>query len=61
MVVDFSGVTDADSSAHQPDAGMDAAQLKREGRDIAFANLGANLGSLAELYGVADLIPIAAE
>ena len=36
-------------------------QLERQGRRIAFKNLGASLTSLSGLYGIAELIPIAAE
>ncbi len=59
-LVDFSAVKAADSSALSLMLEW-ARQLKRQGRDIAFANLGNNLTSLTHLYGIADLIPIAAE
>jgi phospholipid transport system transporter-binding protein len=36
-------------------------QLESQGRRIAFTNLGASLTSLSRLYGIAELIPIAAE
>jgi ABC-type transporter Mla MlaB component len=32
-------------------------RFRTQGRQIAFANLGGNLASLAELYGVGDLVP----
>jgi phospholipid transport system transporter-binding protein len=59
-LVDFAAVKAADSSALSLMLEW-ARQLKRQGREIAFANLGANLTSLTQLYGIADLIPIAAE
>lgn len=59
-LVDFSAVQAADSSALSLMLEWNR-QLKRQGRDIAFANLGADLSSLTHLYGIADLIPIAAE
>lgn len=59
-LVDFAAVTAADSSALSLMLEW-ARQLKRQGREIAFINLGANLTSLTHLYGIADLIPIAAE
>ncbi|HWA14312.1 MAG TPA: STAS domain-containing protein [Burkholderiales bacterium] len=59
-VVDCTGIGAADSSVlslmlewHR--------QLQSQGRHIAFTGLGANLHSLMHLYGIADLIPIAAE
>lgn len=58
-VVDFGGVTAADSSA----LSLVLEWVRRSraaGKSIAFANLGGNLRSLAELYGVLDLIPFAA-
>lgn len=59
-LVDFSAAEAADSSALSLMLEW-VRQLKRQGRDIAFANLGADLTSLTHLYGIADLIPIAAE
>jgi phospholipid transport system transporter-binding protein len=59
-VVDFSGVEAADSSALSLMLEW-LREFRAQGRDIAFARLGASLGSLAALYGIADLIPIAAE
>ncbi len=58
--VDFSGVQAVDSSALSLMLEW-TRQLRRQGRDIAFANLGPSLASLSHLYGIADLIPIAAE
>ena len=59
-VVDFSGVTAADSSALS--LMLEWARLLRsQGRDIVFDKLGADLKSLSDLYGIADLLPIAAE
>ena len=59
-LVDFSAVEAVDSSALSLMLEW-ARQLKRQGRDIAFANVGDDLTSLTHLYGIADLIPIAAE
>ena len=59
-LVDFSAINAADSSALSLMLEW-VRQLKRQGRDIAFANLGDDLTSLTHLYGIADLIPIAAE
>jgi ABC-type transporter Mla MlaB component len=59
-VVDFSGAHAADSSALSLMLEWQR-HLKREGRDIAFTRVGANLVSLTHLYGIADLIPIGAE
>jgi len=55
--VDFAGVTEVDSSAVSL-----LLQWLRDaaarGRQLTFRNLNHNIHSLAELYGVADLIPI---
>lgn len=59
-LVDFSTVKAADSSALSLMLEW-ARQLRRQGRDITFANVGDNLTSLILLYGIAELIPIAAE
>jgi len=59
VVVDLAGVTNADSSALSLLLEW-VRQFRRGGRQIAFANVSGNLRSLAELYGVVDLIPIAA-
>ena len=60
VVIDLAGVTSADSSA----LSLFLEWRRRfggDGRPIAFANMSHNLRSLAELYGIVDLIPIAAE
>jgi phospholipid transport system transporter-binding protein len=59
-VVDCAGVGAADSSALSLMLEW-RRQLNARGRNIAFTGLGANLHSLMHLYGIADLIPIAAE
>ncbi len=60
VIVDLAGVTRADSS------GLSlllewTRRLNGSGRQIAFANLSQSLQSLADLYGVADLIPVTAD
>ena len=56
VVVDLDRVTRADSSA----LALMMEWVRRHGnRHIAFANLGHNLQSLAELYGMTGLIPFA--
>jgi len=60
VIVDFAGVTNADSSAVSLLLEW-VRQSGGGGRKIAFANLSRGVLSLAELYGVADLIPIAAD
>jgi len=58
VIVDLARVTAADSSA----LSLLMEWIRRfggSGRQIAFANMGPNLRSLAELYGVVDLIPVA--
>lgn len=60
VIVDLGRVTSADSSA----LSLLLEWVRRFGdsdRKIAFANVGQNLRSLAELYGMADLIPVAAD
>ncbi len=57
VVVDLARVTGADSSALS--LLMEWVRRFGGGRHIAFANMGPNLRSLAELYGVVDLIPVA--
>jgi phospholipid transport system transporter-binding protein len=60
VIVDLAGVTGADSSA----LSLLLEWVRRfggSGRQIAFANVSANLRSLADLYGIADLIPAAAD
>ena len=59
VIVDLAGVTSADSSALSLLLEW-TRRFRGSGRQIAFANVGANLRSLADLYGVADLIPVAA-
>ncbi|HZF23719.1 MAG TPA: STAS domain-containing protein [Burkholderiales bacterium] len=60
VVVDFSGVTEADSSAISLMLEW-TRRMHGGNRQIFFANLGESLVSIANLYGVKDLIPIAAE
>jgi phospholipid transport system transporter-binding protein len=60
VIVDFAGVTGADSSALSLLLEW-RRRLGSSGRQIAFANVGDNLRSLAELYGVSDLIPLTAD
>ncbi len=59
-IVDCSSIRAADSSALSLMLEW-SRQLRAQGRGIAFAGIGANLNSLMHLYGIADLIPIAAE
>ena len=60
VVVDLSGVTEADSSAIS--LLLEWARRMRAGkREISYANFGENLTSIANLYGVAELIPVAAK
>ncbi len=60
VVVDLSGVTEADSSAIS--LLLEWARRMRAGkREILFTNFGANLTSIANLYGVTELIPVAAK
>lgn len=60
VVVDFSGVTEADSSAISLMLEW-TRRMHGGNRQIFYANLGESLVSIANLYGVKDLIPIAAE
>jgi phospholipid transport system transporter-binding protein len=58
VIVDLGGVSSADSSA----LSMMLEWIRRShsgGGRITFANLSEDLQSLAELYGVVDLIPVA--
>jgi len=58
VIVDLSGMSIADSSA----LSLMLEWVRRyggSGRRIEFANLSTGLRSLAELYGILDLIPIA--
>jgi phospholipid transport system transporter-binding protein len=60
VIVDLARVTSADSSA----LSLLLEWVRRfgsSGRQIAFANISHNLQSLAELYGIVDLIPVAAD
>ena len=60
VVVDFSRVTEADSSVISLMLEW-TRRMHGGNRRILFANLGDSLVSIAKLYGVADLIPVAAE
>ena len=60
VVVDFSGVTEADSSAISLMLEW-TRRMHGSHRQIFFANLGESLVSIADLYGVTELIPVAAE
>ena len=58
QVFDFSEVTEADSSALAVMLGwLRAASLSRS--TVRFANIPAGVRSLAELYGVTELLPLA--
>jgi phospholipid transport system transporter-binding protein len=59
VVVDFSGVTEADSSAISLILEW-TRRMQAGNRQICFTNLGGSLVSIANLYGVTDLIPVAA-
>ena len=59
LVVDFSRVSDVDSSALSLILEW-SRHAAAKGRRIAFANLGANLSAISELYGVSGLIPVEA-
>ena len=60
VIVDLAGVTSADSSALSLLLEW-RRRLGSVGRQIAFTNMGHNLCSLADLYGVVDLIPATAD
>ncbi len=60
VVVDFSGVTEADSSAISLMLEW-TRRMHASNRQICFTNLGGSLVSIANLYGVTDLIPVAAK
>ena len=60
VVVDFSGVTEVDSSAISLMLEW-TRRMRASKRQIFFANLGEGLVSIANLYGVTDLIPVAAK
>ena len=55
LTIDFSGITDVDSSAVALLLEWRRRSIAR-GKTLAFVNLPANLVALAELYGVAELI-----
>lgn len=60
VIVDLSGVTGADSSA----LSLLLEWVRRSsssGGQISFANLSPNLISMADLYGIAELIPSATD
>ncbi len=59
LTIDLAEVTEVDSSAVSLLLQWQRA-ARQAGRTVTFANLPANLKSLAVLYGVADLIPGAA-
>ncbi len=59
VIVDLARVTSADSSALSLLLEW-TRRFSASGRQIAFANVSHNLQSLAELYGVVDLIPVVA-
>ena len=60
VVVDFSGVTEADSSAISLMLEW-TRRMHASNRQIWFTNLGGSVVSIANLYGVTDLIPVAAK
>ena len=55
LTIDFSGITNVDSSAVALLLDWRRMAVKR-GKTLVFVNLPANLLALAELYGVAELI-----
>jgi len=58
QVIDFSDVAEADSSAIAVMFGwLRSANVSRS--TLSFANIPAGVRSLAELYGVAELLPLA--
>ncbi|HKB83774.1 MAG TPA: STAS domain-containing protein [Burkholderiales bacterium] len=60
VIIDLAGVIAADSSALSLLLEW-TRRFGSSGRQIAFANVRDNLRSLAELYGVGDLVPFAAD
>jgi phospholipid transport system transporter-binding protein len=60
VIVDLAGVTRADSSVLSLLLEW-TRRFSGSGRQIAFANLSQDLQSMAELYGIVDLIPVAAD
>jgi phospholipid transport system transporter-binding protein len=59
IVVDLAGISTADSAAVSLLLEW-TRRVQRANRRIAFANLPSNLATLAELYGVRGLLPLAA-
>ena len=59
LVIDLAAVTEVDSSALSLLFEWQRAAQRRQCK-VSFCNLPASLTSLAELYGVADLIPASA-
>lgn len=57
LVVDFAGVTDVDTSAISLMLEW-MRQAQRENKQVAFEHVSADLLSLAQLYGVQDMLPI---
>jgi phospholipid transport system transporter-binding protein len=58
QIFDFSEVSEADSSAIAVMLGwLRSAELSRS--TVTFAHIPAGVGSLAELYGVTELLPLA--
>lgn len=55
-VIDMSGVTDVDSSAVSLMLEWQREAARRNNAGVRFENLPQNIRSLADLYGVADLI-----
>jgi phospholipid transport system transporter-binding protein len=60
VIVDLAGVTRADSSVLSLLLEW-TRRFAGSGRPIVFANLSPDLQSLADLYGVVDLIPVLAD
>ena len=60
VIVDLRGLTSADSSALSLLLEW-TRRFAGSGRRIAFVNVSHNLRSLAELYGIVELIPVAAD
>ena len=60
VIVNLAGVTRADSSVLSLLLEW-TRRFTGSGRQIAFANLSHDLQSLADLYGVVDLIPVTAD
>lgn len=60
LVFDLSGVEEADSSALSLLLEWQR-EAKTRGFRLAYANLPANMRSLADVYGILELIPVAGE